>query len=65
MVFFKVIVGADRGQYAWDEWLEEAIPENLLDYKLQDIRVRSEKSSTYLEHLPTSGETSQILMLPL
>lgn len=63
LVFFKVIVSADQGQYAWDEWLEEAIPENLLDYKLQDIRVRSENSSTYLEHLPTSGETSHTLML--
>lgn len=41
MVFFKVIVDdADRGQYAWDEWIAEAMPENLLDYKLQDIRVR-------------------------
>lgn len=44
MVFFKVIVTADRGQYAWDEWLEGAIPETLLDYKLQDIRVRSDNS---------------------
>lgn len=41
MVFFKVIVNdADRGQYAWDEWIAEAMPENLMDYKLQDIRVR-------------------------
>ncbi|XP_003964787.3 transmembrane emp24 domain-containing protein 1a [Takifugu rubripes] len=39
MVFFKVIVSdADRGQYEWDEWLEEALPDNLLDYKLQEIR---------------------------
>lgn len=62
MVFFKVTVIADRGQYAWDEWLGEAIPENLLDYKIQDIRVRSGNSATYLEHLPTSGEMA--LMLP-
>lgn len=61
MIFFKVIVSADRGQYAWDEWMEGAIPESLLDYKLQDIRVRN--SPAYLEHLATSGETS--LMLPL
>lgn len=57
MVFFKVIVTTDRGQYAWDEWLEEAIPEYLLDYKLQDIRVRSGDSPTHLEHLPTPGGT--------
>lgn len=45
MVFFKVVVSdADQGQYAWDEWIEQAMPENLLDYKLQDIRVRIEKS---------------------
>lgn len=51
MVFFKVIVSdADRGQYEWDEWLEEALPDNLLDYKLQEIRVRIENSPTYLEH---------------
>lgn len=44
MVFFKVVVSdADQGQYAWDEWIEQAMPENLLDYKLQDIRVRIEK----------------------
>lgn len=43
MVFFKVVVNdADQGQYAWDEWMREAMPENLLDYKLQDIRVRSD-----------------------
>lgn len=64
MVFFKVIISADRGQYAWDEWLEAAIPENLLDYKVQDIRVRSENSPTYLEHLPTSRETCLTLMFP-
>lgn len=41
MVFFKVIVSdEDQGQYEWDEWLGEAIPDNLLDYKLQEIRVR-------------------------
>lgn len=57
MVFFKVIVITDRGQYAWDEWPEEAIPENLLDYKLQDIRVRSGNSPSHLEQLPTPGET--------
>lgn len=51
MVFFKVIVSdVDQGQYAWDEWLEEAVPDNLLDYKLQEIRVRIENSPTYLEH---------------
>lgn len=51
MVFFKVTVSnADQGQYEWDEWLEEAVPDNLLDYKLQDIRVRTENSPTYLEY---------------
>lgn len=51
MVFFKVIVtDVDQEQYEWDEWLEEAVPDNLLDYKLQDIRVRTENSPTYLEH---------------
>lgn len=50
MVFFKVIVSNDRGQYEWDEWLEEAMPDNLVDYKLQELRVRSENFPTYLEH---------------
>lgn len=51
MVFFKVIVSdVDQGQYEWDEWLVEAMPDNLLDYKLQEIRVRIENSPTYLEH---------------
>lgn len=50
MVFFKVMVSdGDRGQYEWDEWLEKAMPDNLLDYKLQEIRVRIH-SPTYLEH---------------
>lgn len=49
MVFFKVVVSdADQGQYAWDEWIEQAMPENLLDYKLQDIRVRIEKFPGHL-----------------
>lgn len=51
MVFFKVIVSdVDGGEYEWDEWLEEALPDNLLDYKLQDIRVSIENSPTHLEH---------------
>lgn len=49
MVFFKVIV-SDQGQYEWDEWLAEAAPDNLVDYKLQGIRVRIENFPTYLEH---------------
>lgn len=65
MIFFKVTVSPDRGQYAWDEWLEGAMPETLLDYKLQDLRVRSENSPTYLEHLPTSEETPEETDAPL
>lgn len=51
MVFFKVIVSdVDQGHDEWDEWLAEAVPDNLVDYKLQEIRVRMENFPTYLEH---------------
>lgn len=59
MVFFKVIINSQssegRGQ---DEWVDVAMPESMLEYKLEDIKVRMD--SLY-EHLEKSRQLLTLL----
>lgn len=59
MVFFKVVVGG-QSSTGGDEWADVALMEDLLEYRLDDIRVRGKSSNlslhpTSLRHLLSSS----------
>ncbi|XP_038565917.1 transmembrane emp24 domain-containing protein 1a [Micropterus salmoides] len=57
MVFFEVIINS-QSSAGQDEWADIAMPESMVDYKLEDIRVRMD--SVY-RHLERSRQTQTVL----
>lgn len=50
MVFFEVIINRQSGAGGGrDEWADAAVTENMVEYRLEDIRVRGKNK--FLSHL--------------
>uniref|UniRef100_A0A667XVR8 Transmembrane p24 trafficking protein 1a n=1 Tax=Myripristis murdjan TaxID=586833 RepID=A0A667XVR8_9TELE len=60
MVFFEVIIdsGNDGGH---EEWADVATPESMVDYKLEDIRVRTTGRTGFHRHLERSRQALVML----
>lgn len=66
MVFFEVIINS-QSSAGQDEWADIAMPESMVDYKLEDIRVRGDTqryitSAAAMIPLQTTLELSDVIL---